>query len=166
MEREKGPSFVRNTLLKNLMDGTVRLPDGLNGDVVDVPIKDLGIGYPILVSFRRTSDPQPLFDPTEGSGYGQRLGRSGEGDDGPMPRPRAATTATAAAGEEEKPEEPKVQMVRRTPFIVQFCWTQTPPTGRQLIAQQRADAANAAAEAAAADGKTAQVTTNKPPTGE
>jgi type IV pilus assembly protein PilM len=166
MEREKGPSFVRNTLLKNLMDGTVRLPDGLNGDVVDVPIKDLGIGYPILVSFRRTSDPQPLFDPTEGSGYGQRLGRSGEGDDGPMPRPRAATTATAAAGEEEKPEEPKVQMVRRTPFIVQFCWTQTPPTGRQLIAQQRADAANAAAEAAAADGKTAQVTTNQPPAGE
>ena len=60
----------------------------------------------------------------------------------------------------------KVQMVRRTPFIVQFCWTQTPPTGRQLIAQQRADAANAAAAAAAADGKTAQVTTNKPPAGE
>jgi type IV pilus assembly protein PilM len=162
MEKEKGPSFVRNTLLKNLMEGTVRLPDGPNGEVVDVPIKDLGIGYPILVFFRRTSDPQPLYDPSEGPSYGQ----GGEGDDGPMPRPRSGVTATAPAGEEQKPEEPKVQMVRRTPFIVQFCWTQTPPTGRQLIAQQRAEAANEAATAAEADGKTAQVNTNNPPAGE
>ena len=73
-----------------------------------------------------------------------------------MSRSRGGAAASPD-GEEQPPEQPKVQMARRTDFVVQFCWKQTPPTERQLIAAQRREAAEAAAEAAAAGGQTAQV---------
>ena len=41
--------FVNNTLIKNLKEGSVELPDGENDALIKVPMADLGISHPWLV---------------------------------------------------------------------------------------------------------------------
>jgi type IV pilus assembly protein PilM len=57
-----GSGFVRNTVIKQLREGKVKLP-GKDGKEVELPLKDLGIGYPVIVSDNIQMVPQEVIDP-------------------------------------------------------------------------------------------------------
>ena len=57
-----GSAFVRHTLIKNLLDGTVTLP-GQDGKPEKVAVKDLGIAYPVIVSEIRPPVSIKMNDP-------------------------------------------------------------------------------------------------------
>ncbi len=124
---EQGAMFVRQTLLRNLVEKAVWVPDGAGGPPVQMKIKDLGIGYPVLVDYskiRLVSIPNPDALPV-----GEPTGLGSE-----MPQPTSETTGP-----------PPAFQVGRFDFTVQFCWIPTPPTQRrELLAQQQAEAAAAA----------------------
>ena len=46
----EGQPFLQNTFIKQLEEGSVQLPDGPNGELVDVLITDLGISHPVVVT--------------------------------------------------------------------------------------------------------------------
>ena len=50
---DEGEKFVTNTFLKNFETGKVKLPDGPNGELIEVPIADLGIKYPVVMTSQR-----------------------------------------------------------------------------------------------------------------
>ena len=122
--------FVNNTLIKNLEEGYVELPDGENDELVQVPFSDVGISHPWLVDNLKLTD--QYFDPEEGvvdesssrrssgsRGYESREGR-GEGD--------------------QDPQEPELIELKRYDFVVQFCWRPTPKTERRRLAEERRQA--------------------------
>lgn len=126
---EEGWLYVRNTFIKQLEEGTVQLPDGPNGELVDVKIADLGIKYPVqLFSFAIKKEQylaEALDDPEAAGGMGMPMampsmygGRGEGGGYGP----------TATAGMEKPPE---VWTLRRYDFLIQFCWQPT-PRGKRL----------------------------------
>ncbi|MFV2067444.1 MAG: pilus assembly protein PilM [Pirellulales bacterium] len=141
----QGANFVRNTLIKNLIDGKVMLPVEENGELKEVPIKDLGIAFPVLVETTRISEPMPLVDPNRADAL--RRAAAGEDREGSVARRKEKP-------EEEEDAAPAMQMVKRFNFIVQFCWQPTPPSVRKEIANKRAeeDKAKAAALAAQKNG--------------
>ena len=53
----EGERFIVETFFKNLETGTVKLPDGPDGELIDVPIKDLGIHHPVIITALRISEP-------------------------------------------------------------------------------------------------------------
>jgi hypothetical protein len=139
---DEGWMFVRNTLIKNLEDGTVQLPDGPNGELIDVPLSELGIKYPVvLTSFpikKETYLPEAVDESMNGGSMpsasydrrgGEEIGMRGE-------------IATPAG-----PEAPKNWVLRRYDFLVQFCW-QPQPRGKRL--EKMAGAATGAAPSTAA----------------
>ncbi len=119
--------FVQNTLIKNLEDGTVKLPDGPNGELIEVPIKDLGIKYPVILTFERikkeTYLPEAVDESADGSmsmptpGYSRRGGEEGG--------------MLGASGTGAETDEIKTWTLRRYDFYVQFCW-QPQPRGERL----------------------------------
>ncbi len=134
---ERG-EFVKNTLIKNLEEGTVSLPDGPEGALVDVPMQDLAISHAWLVRDQKLSeeliDPEAITqDPSAGGGYG----RGGEGYGG-----RGAGGQPGA--------DDKMIKLSRYDFIVQFVWQPKTRAQRAELAAARAEAEKAAAEAAAA----------------
>ncbi len=124
---DEGELFVRRTLIRNLQEGTVRLPDGEGGEMIDVPLKDLGISYPVVVTkepiIRTTYDPNATsadnvakanfagVDPM--GGFGGGFGR----------RDRNAPVVEA--------EPPELWSLRRYNFIVQFVWQPRTRTERR-----------------------------------
>lgn len=141
--------FVAGTLLKQLEEGTVELPDGPKGALIEVPIKDLGISHPWLVVGKAKT--KEVIDPdAELRGAG-----------GAMPAYSAAAEGAAfdpsqppAIGPDGNPlppgEKPKWFEVEKYEFVVQFCWKPTTRSQRKVIAEVRREAEKAAKEAAAA----------------
>lgn len=127
-----GSAHVKNTLLRSLEHGTVDLPMGPNGQIIPFKLKELGIGYSILVRERinrGTQLPNPNYaGPTNGTGTGTGL------DAGP--------TATPA-----DPNNPAFFTVDRCDFVVQFCWQEKPLNIRleERVKAQKEEAAKAAA---------------------
>lgn len=126
LDNEAG-QFVRRTLVKNLRESSVTLPDS-NGNPVEVSMKDLGISYPVMVSSYRpiavTYDPNAATpeeatktyraylaanEPT-GGGFGARR----------KPKP-----------DEAEVKEPEHWQLRRYDFEVQFIWQPKPRTERE-----------------------------------
>jgi type IV pilus assembly protein PilM len=144
--------FVVRTLLKNLAEGSVELPDGPNGEMVDVPIKDLAISHAWIVK-DKSIDPNFMIDPdaellAEGGGaqpMAFTLTDDEEGDD---------KNADVPPGIDPLTGQPisRAFTVRRYDFVVQFCWQPKTRAERRTIAETRAIEVNAAAEAAAAAG--------------
>ncbi len=132
---DQGAEFVRRTLIKNLHNMTVPLPDGKGGEIVDVPISDLGIAYPVIVQQSPIGPPEQLVDesPTV-----QRSARSA-----------VAARDERTARSPQATVEPPSQTVRRFDFIVQFVWKPTPESARRELARQRQ--AEAAATVAAVE---------------
>ncbi len=64
-----GPHFVRRTLLYNLMNEVVQVPDG-EGNVIEATVRDLGISHPLLFETREVKEVQI---PDTGSEEGQTL---------------------------------------------------------------------------------------------
>jgi hypothetical protein len=149
--------FVRDSFLKTLEEGSVKLPDGydeknkkLTGELVDVPFKDLGItrawvraSKPIVDEW---IDPDALLAAESGTNVRTLT-----------PQEMQAPIASPENG--GAPEQPKSRAfkVRRCDFVVQFCWQPTTRTKRRQMVEERkaADAAKAA-EAAAAGGAPAE----------
>ncbi len=100
---------MRRTLIRNLYQVTVSLPDGDNGALVEVPIKDLGIGYPTIVQDEPLVK-EILIDPN------QKVER----------------------GPAEEAAAPASQTVQRYEFTVQFCWQPIPASERRARRRQRA----------------------------
>jgi type IV pilus assembly protein PilM len=132
----EGGQFVLNTLIKNLETGTVKLPDGENGALVDVPIADLGIELPTLVTREKTNTVE-------------YLGESVDLTAGAVPNIPVAAPASpelGPGGVPGGPAPPKTFKLRRYRFIVQFSW-QPKPRGKRLekMAQQKGAAPSTAA---------------------
>ena len=98
---DEGKEFIENTFFKALEEGTVQLPDGPNGELVEVPIAKLGIA----VSGR--DDREPDHRRHVFSGGGRR--RTGQPDDGPRCRRSGGAGAEARAGRAEDLEAPPLR---------------------------------------------------------
>lgn len=122
---DEGEQFVRRTLIKNLLEGTVQLPDGPNGELVDVPLTDMGISYPVVVTKLpvKTYTYDPNADSSENAG---RTGGMGMGMEMGMGMGMGRGGTLGAAGEGEEFEEPERWELRRYDFIIQFIWKPTP----------------------------------------
>jgi type IV pilus assembly protein PilM len=139
---ERG-EFVKSTLIKNLEEGSVELPDGPNGALVSVPMKDLAISHAWLVRDQKLReelvDPEAMQDPTAMSGggggrggYGGEYGRGGGG-------------GNLLPGQADK-----MLKLQRYDFVVQFVWQPKTRAEREQLKLAREAAAQAAAEAQAA----------------
>jgi type IV pilus assembly protein PilM len=154
--------FVANTLLKSLAEGTVTLPDGPNGDPVEVPLEDLVISHAWLAGDKRV-DEHWVIDPDEAL--------YGAGGSAPMSFAAASGFAGpggvgAPAAEDEEDEEqddaaakidpltgqpvPRAFEVKRYDFVVQFIWQPKSRAERAELATARAEQQKADAEAAEA----------------
>ena len=49
-QHHEGTRFIVETFFKELESGSVKLPDGPDGELIDVPIKDLGIHHPVVIT--------------------------------------------------------------------------------------------------------------------
>ena len=124
--------FVNDTLIKNLLEGSVELPDGENNEMISVPIADLGISRPWIVRELKKQDEE--IDPdaalmgnnSRSRGYGEMGGEMG----GEMRYRQPGTDSMAE-------EEPKLIKLQRYNFIVQFCWQPKNRSARRAIAEQR-----------------------------
>jgi type IV pilus assembly protein PilM len=151
--------FLKNTLLKNLDEGTVMLPDGADGELVEVPIKDLAITHAWLAADKSLVD--EVIDPdaqlnADGTSTGYQPfgafdgGRGGGRDD---------SGGGGAGGEEDdallgQPAAPRWFKVKKYEFVVQFCWQPKSRAERRTAAAARAEAKRQAQEiAAAAEGQ-------------
>jgi type IV pilus assembly protein PilM len=128
----EGGQFVLNTLIKNLETGTVKLPDGENGALVDVSIADLGIELPTLVTREKTNTVEYFGEAVE-------LGPGGTPN---IPVAAAQSPELGPGGVPAGPAPPKTFKLRRYRFVVQFAW-QPKPRGKRLekMAQQKGGAA-------------------------
>jgi type IV pilus assembly protein PilM len=139
---DEAQQFIINTFFKNLETGTVKLPDGENGEPVDVPIAELGIRYPVVVTQVKTKTVQYLPE-------------SGETTPGGMPPAPLMEGGRGLPGRTSTGEpEQKIWKLRQYDFIIQFAWQQQPRGHRIEKMAKRAEAApsTAAVGEAAATG--------------
>lgn len=116
---DEGARFVRKTLIKNLLEGTVMLPDGEGGEMVEVPLAELGIAYPVLMT--RLPILEVTYDPNASP-----MDESGVGVTSNSFR-RGGIDEMGLEGEESAPE---LWNLRRYDFIIQFVWKPTPKSVR------------------------------------
>jgi type IV pilus assembly protein PilM len=128
---DEGEEFVTNTLIKDLQTGTVMLPDGPDGKLIEVPIADLGIKYPVVVTTERTKPVTYMAEPIDPNMVNTGMPMNVPGEPGAVPQ------AGAAAGQ---PAPPKTFTLRQYDFYVQFCW-QPEPRGKRLEKMAKKNAA-------------------------
>ncbi|MGD9634215.1 MAG: type IV pilus assembly protein PilM [Pirellulales bacterium] len=112
--KEEGKLFIEKTFFKNLEEGSVELPDGPNGELVDVPYTKLGISAPVVITENPIIDVTYLPDAVGGEG-GRTMA--------PMPVAGGRGGETAGPVIKEWP-------LRRYDFTIQFYWTPTPRSAR------------------------------------
>jgi type IV pilus assembly protein PilM len=106
-----GAKFVRDTFMKNLEEKKIMLPDGEGGKPKLVSIKELGLGYPVIVRSWRIR-PVEIRDPNEELAAAAQLGPGG--------RPGAAAP----------PQQFNSIKLMQFDFILQMCWQETPLSKR------------------------------------
>ena len=117
----EGEQFVRETFIRQLEEGTIQLPDGVDGEMLDVTYKELGIDFPVVVTKKKIEKVTYSPDATED-------GRSSGPSFGGVGMPPAVGLGV---GNSDQPEVPEVWKLRRYDFILQFAWTPTPKNQRQ-----------------------------------
>ncbi len=122
-----GQQFLRETLIENLMNGSIQLPDGPPGPdgsptMIDVSFAELGISHPVIVTKRRIVDVQYDPEAVEGDDANARVARGPAMDRGGF----------AADGQ---PKPPELWTLRRLDFVVQFAWKPTLRHSRELARQ-------------------------------
>ncbi len=130
--------FLKRTFIKELELGKVKLPDGPNGDPVEVSMADLGIKTPVVVTAEKTRPVTYFVASPDSTGAMPTMGSMPVGPEGMSPGgPGAATPGV---------EQPKLFKLRKYRFIVQFAW-QPQPRGQRIekAAQKKAATANTAA---------------------
>jgi type IV pilus assembly protein PilM len=116
---EESNQFIINTFFRNLEHGTVELPDGPGGELVEVPIAELGVRYPVVVTQEKTKSVTYLADASEAATSGS-------------PYSRGIETGRGIPGSNIPGEEqPKIWKLRQYDFIIQFAW-QPQPRGQRL----------------------------------
>lgn len=114
---DEGKEFIENTFFKKLDEGSVQLPDGPDGALVDVPFTKLGIQCPVVITENPIIDvnyfPEAVGDPA-----GQMTSRQPE-------------MSVGGPNEEAVPVGPKIWKLRRYDFTIQLYWKPTPRTARQ-----------------------------------
>jgi len=105
--QNQGMTYLRNTLLTKLENGTVTLPAGAGKPRQQVTMKEFGISFPVLVEDDEIKDEK-------------------------VPNPKYDSSAAAGEDGDEVDEEAKSPTipVRRYDFKVQFCWKVTPASER------------------------------------
>jgi len=124
--QNEGSQYVRDTLLRRLESGKVMLPPRIGEPAQEVSMKDLGIGYPILVTKEPIERTFKVRNP-EFIGQSSDSGTGGFG--------HAASDATPAAPQ----NVPEFFVVPRYSFVVQFVWQPTRMTKR--LEKQQAEPA-------------------------
>ena len=106
-KQSEGLAYVRDTLIRNLQETKIKLVDK-EGKPEELTLKELGIGYPAIVSTsgRILDDdiPNPNFNPAEIEGNTQ----------------------------------PKMISLRKFEFVLQFAWQPTPRSKRVELREQKA----------------------------
>lgn len=133
-------THVRDTLLKNLREGTLRLPVELGEAFEEFTMEELGIGYGILAVERLIDHnhrvPNPYYEPpTAGPGAGMGLGGGmgmGAGMEGlgglggfgggQQPQTGGARKPRSQPAAEADTENPRFFPAPKYSFVVQFCW--------------------------------------------
>jgi type IV pilus assembly protein PilM len=115
-KNSEGIAFVRDTLVRNLRDKVVTLV-GADGKEEKLALKDLGIGYPVIVKdsgriFDREI-PDPNYDPNVKNADGSAIAQ-------------------------------KMIPLREFDFTLQFSWQPTPLSKREEIKAEKAKAAQPA----------------------
>lgn len=122
----EGAEFVRKTLLRNIEQGSVMLPDGDNGEMVDVPLSTLGFSHPVLITALSINsvryNPEASSEEDAGRGVGSPMG-------GGMPGFGVGMRGGLDAEGEDT--GPKIWELRRYDFVVQFAWKPTPKQERK-----------------------------------
>jgi type IV pilus assembly protein PilM len=95
----EGVAYIRQTLLKDLMAKSISLPDK-DGKPTPMPLKELGISYPVLISAPKTR-PEDIPLPGANADAGQNRGSDAD--------LKAQTVS-----------------VMRQDFVIQFAWKETP----------------------------------------
>ena len=118
--KNQGAQYVRNTLIENLRVRKVELPIGEGGEMKEVTMEELGIGYPVLVEQKveEYEVPNPNAD-TGATALGGMGGMPGLGGIGGRPG--------ALAGPRNDASVPDVIKLDRCDFVVHFCWQPDPP---------------------------------------
>ena len=112
----QGSQYVRNTLIRNLLEGVVELPDGPDGAVLSVKMDELGIRFPVLVHESPIETvSMPNLD------YDEQL----------VLDARMEAQETGEALPDDLP--PEIIQVPRCEFTVQFCWQETPVSKRREL---------------------------------
>jgi type IV pilus assembly protein PilM len=122
MTGDFGEQYVLNTLIKNLINKIIKLPND-SGGTEEVKMSQLGITYPTLVNPKIVED-EVLDNPYEKLG----VGAENQGIFGRMRTMRASPEA-AAAGKITLP---------RFDFTVHFCWQPVLPSQRKAAAVEAA----------------------------
>ncbi len=145
-------THVRDTLLKNLREGTIRLPIELGEGFEEFTMEELGIGFGILAVERLIDQnhrvPNPFYepptgDPAGGRGPGMGLGSGmeglgGLGGFGGGQQPQTGTGRPRSKPRvDEEADNPRFFPAPKYSFVVQFCWQESLLTER-LRARQEA----------------------------
>ena len=136
--------FIINSFFKNLETGTVSLPDGQNGEMVDVPIKELGISHPVVITKLKIVEvPFLPIATTDSSGQPISAGASNYPPGGP-----GGMMGGVPGAEGVIAEPPKPWNLRVYDFRIQFAW-QPQPRGKRVerMAQKNATGDTTAAAA-------------------
>jgi type IV pilus assembly protein PilM len=120
---DEGKQFIENTFFKNLEEGTVKLPDGPGGQIIDVPIAKLGISYPVVIT--ENAIVKVKYYPEATGSDPTTAGR--------VPMMMETQGARGEAGQ-AAPEAPKEWELRRYDFTIQFCWKKTTRSERNAPA--------------------------------
>jgi type IV pilus assembly protein PilM len=142
--QNEGKEFVDNTLVEQLENGTVMLPDGPNGEMMEVSMEELGISYPIVITknpiYEVQYTPQTLSEMEMTRRRSMGVEDTRGSTRGTRGRPRAARNA------EEEIKPPEVWTLREYDFVVQFVWQPMPRSER--IAKRQAPEDGAGGEGA------------------
>ncbi|HEX3999970.1 MAG TPA: type IV pilus assembly protein PilM [Pirellulales bacterium] len=107
----EGAEYIRRTLLRNLIDKPIPLPDK-DGKLISLLPKDMGISYPVLVRATRA-----------------------EPEDVPLP---GATPGDQPGQQQQAGAQPQTVPVMRCDFTLQFVWKETPIDKRmELLEKQK-----------------------------
>ena len=135
-ERNFALQYVRGTLLKALQSKGVKIPQVVDGKIVEatVPLKELGVDYPVALGEGTTvSVVHPDDIPNENETAARGTGGAGLGG-----------AAAGAPAQERK--------VKRYDFTVEFAWKETPYALRQENKKKAQEGATAAAGQPAPNG--------------
>ncbi len=115
----QGAEFVRNTLIKKLLTGTIVVPSPDGKGEETVSLKDLGISYPVLINPKAS--------------YRVHI-------DNPVPKGTSAPGGGAVATD-DRPADVKKIPLDRFDILIHFCWKPTLASQRHAEKAEKAEKA-------------------------